>query len=94
MKTVVINLSWIVGAVLLLALLLHTKITWKPFSISFENWRYVLGIFLIFAGVEIISHAAVMKYQKKLLNDLKELHETAGNTGQEEQRDGEENRQD
>lgn len=59
MKTVVINLSWIVGAVPI--------ITWKPFSISFENWWYVLGIFLIFAGVEIISHAAVMKYQKNCL---------------------------
>ena len=71
MKSLVINISWIVGVVLLLALLFHTKITWKPFSIQFENWRFVLGIILIFVSVEIISYGELIKYKKKVINIIK-----------------------
>lgn len=92
MKQVVIDITWVVFGVLLLALLLHTKITWKPFSISFENWRFVLGIFIIFVGVEILCYDAVNKFKTKLFEDIKKYEAASNNISGEPAR--EEDRQD
>lgn len=95
MKQVVINTLWIGGVLLMALFLLHTKITWKPFSIQFENWRTVLGIILIFVGVEVIVYDEVRKYKNKVVEIIKqELHETTSDTVPDRQTHGEESRQD
>lgn len=67
-----LNVTWVLAGVALLLMVLHTKITIKPFSISFENWRFVLGILLIFVGIELLCYDAVVKYRKNLLEQLEQ----------------------
>lgn len=55
--------------------LLHTKITFKPFSVTFENWRFCLGLLFVFIGIEILCRDAVIKYQRKLINEIEQCQQ-------------------
>lgn len=86
-----INITWVVVVAFILMLLLHTKITVKPFSIHFENWRYVLGILLIFVGIEVIRYDTTIKYKDRVLNTIKKaFDETSSDIRQDREQDGEE----
>lgn len=91
MRQTAINIIWCIVGALSFVFLLHTRVTLKPFSIHFENWRFVLGIILIFVGVEIIIYGEMLKYKKKVIETIKqELHEGTSYDRQGEQRHGKE----
>ena len=55
--------------------LLHTKITFRPFSVTFENWRFCLELLLVFIGIEILCRDAVIKYRRKLINEIEQFQQ-------------------
>lgn len=58
-----------------LLIILHTEISIDPFYIRFHNWRFVIGVILIFLGIEIISDDAVRKYREKIKKEINEYVE-------------------
>ena len=53
---------------LVILLLLHTEVTFQPFSIRFHNWKMVVGIVFVVIGIELIKNDAVEKFSNHLID--------------------------
>lgn len=68
MKTMVSNIVTLFILLLVILLLLHTEVTFQPFSIRFHNWKMVVGIFFVVIGIELIKNDAVEKFSNHLID--------------------------
>ena len=59
-------LLWVLLLVVALLVLLHTEISINPFYIRFNNWRFVVGVILVFLGISALTDDAVRKYREKV----------------------------
>lgn len=70
MKTMMSNIGTLCILLLAILLLLHTEVTFQPFSIRFHNWKMVVGIVFVAIGIEIIKNDAVEKFSNHLIDDI------------------------
>lgn len=70
MKTMVSNIGTMCILLLAILLLLHTEVTFQPFSIRFHNWKMVVGIIFVVIGIEIIKNDAVEKFSNHLIDEI------------------------
>lgn len=64
------NIGTLCILLLAILLLLHTEITFQPFSIRFHNWKMVVGIIFVVVGIEIIKNDAVEKFSNHLIDKI------------------------
>ena len=70
MKMVMSNIGTLFILLLAILLLLHTEVTFQPFSIRFNNWKMVVGIVFVVIGIEIIKNDAVEKFSSHLIDKI------------------------
>ena len=70
MKMVMSNIGTLFILLLAILLLLHTEVTFQPFSIRFNNWKMVVGIVFVVIGIEIIKNDAVEKFSNHLIDKI------------------------
>lgn len=70
MKMTVSNIGTLFILLLAILFLLHTEVTFQPFSIRFNNWKMVVGIIFIVIGIEIIKNDAVEKFSNHLIDKI------------------------
>lgn len=70
MKIMMSNIGTLFILLLAILLLLHTEVTFQPFSIRFHNWKMVVGIVFIVIGIEIIKNDAVEKFSNHLIDKI------------------------
>ena len=70
MIKVIIQIILFIAVVTYLA---EMKITFKPCSIAFPNWRASLGIIVICIGVGIYYNAAYRKGHRKAIDQVMEM---------------------
>lgn len=70
MKMMMSNIGTLCILLLAILLLLHTEVTFQPFSIRFHNWKMVVGIIFVVIGIEIIKNDAVEKFSNHLIDEI------------------------
>ena len=70
MKMVMSNIGTLFILLLAILLLLHTEVTFQPFSIRFNNWKMVVGIVFVVIDIEIIKNDAVEKFSNHLIDKI------------------------
>lgn len=70
MKIMMSNIGTLFILLLAILLLLHTEVTFQPFSIRFHNWKMVVGIVFVVIGIEIIKNDAVEKFSNHLIDKI------------------------
>lgn len=68
MKMTASNIGTLLILLLVILFLLHTEITFQPFSIRFHNWKMVVGIVFVVIGIELIKNDAVEKFSNHLID--------------------------
>lgn len=68
MKTMMSNIGTLLILLLVILFLLHTEVTFQPFSIRFHNWKMVVGIVFVAIGIELIKNDAVEKFSNHLID--------------------------
>lgn len=67
-KTMMSNIGTLLILLLVILLLLHTEVTFQPFSIRFHNWKMVVGIVFVVIGIELIKNDTVEKFSNHLID--------------------------
>ena len=68
MKMTASNIGTLLILLLVILFLLHTEVTFQPFSIRFHNWKMVVGIVFVVIGIELIKNDAVEKFSNHLID--------------------------
>lgn len=68
MKMTASNIGTLLILLLAILFLLHTEVTFQPFSIRFHNWKMVVGIVFVVIGIELIKNDAVEKFSNHLID--------------------------
>lgn len=70
-------LLWALVSLILLIFLAETKITFKPFSISFGRWHTAIGWMLVISGIMFLQFGSKIELLKKHGKELEELNDKA-----------------